>query len=112
MTPEYLDFRCCMCPNVNDKSAICPGIEGTPHPEPSVCRFVKSYIDDRGWVYFVRAGIGGNTFKTFFKKPGKNEHGYKGLPWRDSFDEAQSDLNKMAKTKGWMEGLRVGTYRV
>ena len=24
----------------------------------------KRYVDNRGWIYFVRAGIGGNTFKT------------------------------------------------
>lgn len=26
---------CCMCPG-----AICPGIEGTPHPRPSPCRVI------------------------------------------------------------------------
>jgi len=27
---------CCMCPG--DVNGVCPGIPGTPHPEPEVCR--------------------------------------------------------------------------
>ena len=32
--------RCCMCPG-----AICPGIPGTPHPEPSSCRLTGGEDD-------------------------------------------------------------------
>lgn len=33
--PEYLKYRCCMCPNVESDRKICPGIKGTPHQEES-----------------------------------------------------------------------------
>lgn len=37
-------------------------------------------------------------------KPGKtNWKGVQTLPWRCRFDEAQSDLNVIAKLKGWNE---------
>lgn len=105
--PEYLDRRCCMCPNIGEEKTICPGIEGTPHPRPSRCRFVKSYIDERGCKYKVMSGIGDNTFKARHQKPEKKGsdgwHCLKALPWRNDFDEAQSDLNLYAKEKGWRE---------
>lgn len=107
MTPEYLDMRCCMCPNIQKNLPTCPGIPGTPHPSPSPCRFVKAYIDERGWKYKVMSGIGENTFKARYQKPDKQgSTGWKGLaavPWRKSFDEAQADLNAHAKKKGWIE---------
>lgn len=68
---EYLDYRCCLCPNLQENMTICPGIEGTPHPKPSRCRFVKSYIDDRGWKYKVKSGIGKDAFKARYQKPEK-----------------------------------------
>lgn len=107
--PEYLEFRCCMCPNLRNKESerVCPGIAGTPHPEASPCRFVKAYIDERGWKYMVMSGIGENTFKARYQKPEKSgSNGWKGLgavPWRTTFDEAQTDLNLLAKEKGWAE---------
>lgn len=98
------NYRCCMCPRINSDSPICPGIPGTPHPHPDPCLFVKKYRDSRGWIYFVRSGIGGaTTFKTFYQKPGKNPHGWKPVPWRNSFDEAQADLNREAEKRGWKE---------
>ncbi|WP_434132171.1 hypothetical protein KIAC18_003960 [Sporomusa sphaeroides] len=103
--PEYLAHRCCMCPNsYNESTTICPGIPNTFHTEDSLCRFVKTYVDERGWKYFVRKGIGPN-YKTFYKKPGKtgDGHGCRLTEWRESFNEAQSDLNKLAKAKGWQE---------
>ena len=105
--PEYLEFRCCMCPNhfEEPEKAICPpGPFGTPE---SSCRFVKNYIDKRGWKYRVMRGLGENTFKARYQKPekrgGTGWHCVQSLPWRNTFDEAQVDLNKLAKEKGWAE---------
>lgn len=98
---EYLKYRCCMCPNVEKDSDICPGIVGTPRPEESSCRYVKEYIDNRGWKYRVMSGLG-VEFKGRYQKPGKT--GWKcmrNLEWRESFDQAQSELNEMAESKGW-----------
>lgn len=97
---EYREFRCCMCPNGNEPKTQCPA--GKP------CRFVKAYIDDRGWRYRVMGGLGESNYKARYQKPGKT--GWKcmaRLEWRKSFDEAQSDLNMLAKAKGWKEA---GTY--
>lgn len=104
--PEYLESRCCLCPNVgkDEESDICPGIPGTSHPDPSPCRFVKTYVDERGWKYRVMPGIGINTYKARYQKPGKpGWHGVAKLPWRESFDVAQADLNRLAKEKQWDE---------
>lgn len=107
MVPEYRSMRCCMCPNLQKHDNTCPGITGTLHAEPSPCRFVKSYIDNRGWKYKVVGGIGGDSFKARYQKPEKTgSAGWKGLasvPWRDTFDNAQADLNKLAQQKGWAE---------
>lgn len=68
------------------------------------CRFVKTYVDDRGWKYKVMGGIGGNTFKARYQKPGMS--GWKcmtRMEWRKNFDEAQKDLNIMAALKKWTE---------
>lgn len=106
-SPEYPDMRCCMCPNIQKNTQTCPGIAGTPHPHVSPCRFVKSYIDARGWKYKVMSGIGENNFKARYQKPDKHGSvGWKGLaavPWRQTFDEAQADLNAYAKKKQWRE---------
>lgn len=107
VVPEYLEFRCCMCPQRDSKSPICPGIPGSLHPDDSPCRFVKVYRDVRGWEYFVRPGISGTTFKTFYRKPGKSAggHGWRPVAWRDSFDAAQADLNREAKRRGFQEAI-------
>lgn len=99
--PEYLEFRCCMCPNQADKpeNPMCP--TGRP------CRFVKTYVDERGWKYRVMPGLGEGNYKARYQKPDKQgDFGWKCvriLPWRNSFDEAQSDLNIYAKQKRWRE---------
>lgn len=93
---EYREYRCCMCPNINEPETQCPA--GTP------CRFVKTYIDKRGWLYRVMGGIRDGRYKARYKKLGK--FGWKcmgNLEWRKTFDEAQSDLNAMAKAKEWEE---------
>ena len=104
---EYLEFRCCLCPNIGKNENVCPAIEGTPHTTSTPCRFVKSYIDDRGWKYKVKSGIGDGAFKARYQKPDKEgDNGWKGvsaLPWRKTFDQAQADLNELAKKKCWRE---------
>lgn len=105
--PEYLKDRCCLCPNIGKNSTVCPGVPGSLHPVDSPCRFVKCYIDSRGWKYRVMSGIGAETFKARYQKPEKTGScGWKGLaavPWRKTFDEAQRDLNAYAESKGWRE---------
>lgn len=65
----------------------------------------NEYIDKRGWRYKVQSGIGQNTYKAKFLRPDRNStngwHGYSHLPWRDTFDEAQTDLDDLAAAKGW-----------
>lgn len=64
---------------------------------------MKSYKDKRGWIFFVRAGIGGDTFKAFYtkseedlRKNGK-AHGVRTLEWRTTKEEAQADLDEYAR---------------
>ena len=84
-------FRNCLCPYVDGQSVSTP------------CELIKQYKDDRGWIYFVRAGIGGDVFKTFYRKPGsRKEHGFGNTPWRHSFNEAQRDLGELSSRKKWM----------
>jgi hypothetical protein len=60
------------------------------------------YVDTRGWKYKVRSGIGGDTFKTFYCKPGKSGyHGCHQFAWRDNPDAAQVDLDEYAKQHDW-----------
>lgn len=67
----------------------------------------KKYIDSRGWKYQVMGSIGGNTFRARYQKPDHHgDVGWKGLasvPWRGSREEAQTDLDQLAKKKGWKE---------
>lgn len=83
----------------------CDAEDGKVSPvcEPCPCKFIKKYIDSRGWVYFVRSGLGENQFKAFYQKPGKGAHAYKNTPWQERADDAQTDLNELAKKKGWQE---------
>jgi hypothetical protein len=84
-----------MCPAYgNDfKSTVCPE-----------CDFKIAFQDERGWIYFVRSGLGVSTFKAFFRKPGKSgSHGCRMTEWRGTFSAAQEDLNWLAKKKGWKE---------
>lgn len=62
------------------------------------------YRDSRGWTYKVMPGLGGDSFKARYKKPGKG--GWKCcsvLPWRDNEADAQADLDAWAKAKGMKE---------
>lgn len=101
ITPEYLSFRCCMCPNINNNSKICPGIQGTPHPDASQCRFVKKYIGFGNRKFKVMQSHCG-WFKTYFS----GIDGWKPLAatkLQPTFDKAQTDLNNLAKQHGWTE---------
>lgn len=65
---------------------------------------MKAYVDDRGWRYQVMPGLGVDTHKARYNKPGTS--GWKcckNLPWRDSPQAAQADLDTLAKAKGWKE---------
>lgn len=71
-----------------------------------VARMPKKYIDAQGWKYQVMSGIGSDpAFKVRYQKPEKQgDMGWKGLaavPWRSSREEAQADLDRLAKEKGW-----------
>ena len=60
------------------------------------------YVDTRGWKYKVRSGIGGDTFKTFYCKPGKSGyHGARQFSWCATFEEAQLNLDVCAERCGW-----------
>lgn len=110
--PEYLDFRCCMCPNgySSPQNTVCPAFEPFKKLE-TPCRFVKTYIDGRGCLVFVARGsrkteIGVTPWVVVRRE---TEHAAacrirsSMLPARNSLDAAQSDLNKYAKLKGWRE---------
>jgi hypothetical protein len=92
-----------MCPNRNRQSAICPGVEGTAHPENTLCNFIRIYSDKKGNSVFVSRGLG-KRFMSFRQKEGAmgiHRVVSKKLPERKTFDEAQEDLNKYAITKKW-----------
>ena len=63
------------------------------------------YRDARGWLFKVMPGLGGDTFKARYHKPeypaDKSWKCVTTLPWRGSAEEAQADLDCMAKKKGW-----------
>lgn len=95
--PEYLRFRCCMCPNTSNP-------ENTQCPSGTACRFVKTYIDSRGWKYRVMPRLGKSNLKAIYQKPGTSSWKWvEDFEWCESFDDAQSDLNEYAKSKGWEE---------
>lgn len=62
----------------------------------------KVYRDNRGWIFFVRSGLGENTFKAFYTKNiddylhGVRAHAVKSLEWRTTKEEAQKDLDEYA----------------
>jgi len=67
----------------------------------------KKYIDDRGWKYKVMRGLGDSTYKARYQKADhQGDTGWKGLsavPWRQHFEDAQMDLDRLAVRKGWKE---------
>ena len=69
----------------------------------------KKYIDSRGQKYQVMGGIGLDTYKGRYQKADRSGsaywHGIRSLPWRNTAEEAQADLDAMAQRKGWKEWL-------
>lgn len=65
----------------------------------------KVYRDNRGWVFFVRSGLGENTFKAFYAKNVEDFqrnircHAVKSLEWRGTENLAQVDLDRYAAKK-------------
>lgn len=103
---EYFNHRCCMCPNIEKASAICPGIKGSVlHPEPSVCRFVKSYIDGDSKIFVGPVPSTEDNPKWAIIRSWPMPDGSKVyLPLitaLTSFDSAQHSLNALAHEKGW-----------
>lgn len=72
----------------------------------------KVYRDNRGWVFFVRSGLGENTFKAFYAKNVEDYqhnircHAVKSLEWQSTENLAQVDLDRYAANKK-MEVLRI-----
>ena len=66
---------------------------------------MRMYIDGRGWKYKVMSGLGQDCFKARYQKPDKQGNcGWKcvkSLPWRNTHEEAQADLDHMAAEHGW-----------
>ena len=69
----------------------------------------KNYIDNRGWKYRVMCGLGENVFKARYQRADhQGDVGWKGLaavPWRESREAAQADLDRLAEKKGWKEWI-------
>lgn len=99
---EIMEKRCSMCTLKNKDLSQCPLGLGS---QGSICNFVVAWTDSRGWKYRVMSGIGENRFKGRYQDEKHNGNaGWKGmrqLPWRESFDEAQEDLNSLATAKKW-----------
>ena len=93
---EVRNYACCMCPADTEFKNICEN-----------CDFKVAWQDGRGWVYHVKSGIGGEQFKGFYTKLAKDydrgmkSHAMIAMTWRDFFSQAQEDLNRYAKKKGW-----------
>ena len=62
----------------------------------------KIYEDSRGWRYRVMPGLGDDTFKGRYNKPGEQGwHCMRQMPWRDRVEAAEIDLAAYAGDKGW-----------
>ena len=60
------------------------------------------YIDDRGWLYKVMPGLGSNTYKGRYQKPGRSSWKcMTNLSWQSDSEAAQADLDTLAADKGW-----------
>jgi len=100
---RYRELRCCMCPNTSDPiNGICSS--GSNKPEVSDCDFVVVWTDYRGWKYKVMGDLAGTYKGRYQDNKHDGDTGWKGMRQLDrrvTFDEAQEDLNKEAKKKGW-----------
>lgn len=67
----------------------------------------KKYKDSRGWKYQAMGGIVDNAWKARYQRAEQRGHvGWKGvdsLPWRESREKAQADLERLAGQKGRTE---------
>ena len=69
---------------------------------------MKIYVDDRGWKYRVMPGLGDNTYKARYQKPGsKRWTCCPRLPWRGTSEEAEADLKLTARKKKLVRCCRV-----
>lgn len=74
-------------------------------PAPVEVSEKKVYRDNRGWIFFVRSGLGENTFKAFYAKNVEDYqrnircHAIKTLEWQSSENLAQVDLDRYASRK-------------
>lgn len=94
-TPEYLEFRCCMCPNIKKpESRVCPA-GGPNNKQETPCRFVKNYRTSVGALARVA-----RTGDTIYQVKFRSSLGSKKF---SSFDAAQADLNSFAKRCEWQE---------
>lgn len=104
--PEYLDYRCCMCPHIGiDESVdICPADSYRKGYTP--CRFVKYYSDEDNMTYAVfqeNKTYIINRRDEIFTDAFDRAPGFEVF---NSFDDAQSTLNKYAKSLNWHEYIR------
>ena len=64
------------------------------------------YQDFRGWKYKVSEDFPKNIFKVSYHRPDSPENicwrFYPRVPWRNTFAEAQADLDLLAKEKNWI----------
>lgn len=99
---EVRDYRCCMCPQIDMDKCICPA--GPGKLEETICDFVITWADARGWKYKVVGDLAG-TYKGCYQDDKHQDsigwHGMRQMRRRESFDQAQEDLNRYAKSKGW-----------
>lgn len=105
--PEYLKYRCCICPNSSKPfgsrlyKALCPPNSISKKPE-TPCRFVKDYIDKFGNVYTV-LGDDKRRYRIREKPHGRSRWLAFGTAAYQYFDDAQSELNTLAQEKRWDE---------
>lgn len=66
---------------------------------------MKIYEDYRGWRYKVMPGLGESTYKARYHKPDSPKNTQwkcvGTLPWRNTEEDAQKDLDEWAKRKGF-----------
>lgn len=63
----------------------------------------RTYRDRDGRLYFVAASHDGQRFKTICHNPAQDETYWLVSVWRDSFQRAQEDLDRVARANGWRE---------
>lgn len=95
-------WRCCMCPQRNKDISICPAEPGKT--EETVCGFVITWIDEKGWKYKVVQKDAG-VFQCCCQKENQNSASdwniIQQMEEYESFDEAQEALNCLADKMGY-----------